>query len=112
MATNKTCLDRQREPGPRALSHSTLYRNYCLTRRSVSIQEEGWGADRRRVKRETARPDPIAFGSVVAESTRDSSSEISVEEIVAGGATVGSGVSPKIGSRRTATGSCTRPGVL
>src|ERR1051325_3720121 len=44
---------------------------YCLTRRSVSIQEEGWGADPRRVKRETARPQPIAFGSVAAGSTRD-----------------------------------------
>src|SRR5207302_9770263 len=112
MATNKTCLDRQREPGPRALSHSTLYRNYCLTRRSVSIQEEGWGADPRRVKRETARPHPIAFGSVAAGSTRDSSSEISVEEIVAGGATIVSGVSEKIEARRTTTVSCTSPALL
>src|SRR2546423_10744564 len=62
---------------------------YCLTRRSVSLQEDGWGADPRRVKREMARPHPIAFGSVVAGSTRESWSEISVPEIVAGGATIG-----------------------
>src|SRR2546430_9169707 len=53
---------------------------YCLTRRRVSLQEDGWGADPRRVKRETARPHPIAFGSVVAGSTRDSWSEIRSEE--------------------------------
>ena len=46
------------------LSQSTLYRNYCLTKRSVSTQEAGWGADPRRVKRETARPHPIAGGKV------------------------------------------------
>src|SRR3989442_5698041 len=85
---------------------------YCLTRRSVSLQEDGWGADPRRVKRGTARPHPIAFGSVVAGSTRDSWSEISVAEIVAGGATIGSGVSPKRESPRAKTVSCTSPALL
>ena len=36
------------------------------------------GSDPRRVKRETARLHPVAFGSVAAGSTRDSWSEISV----------------------------------
>src|SRR5689334_13477459 len=86
-------------------------RNYCLTRRSVSVQEEGWGVPRR-IKRETARPHPMASGSVTAASTRDASSEICVAETAAGGATIGSGVSPTIESRRTTTVSCTNPALL